>query len=114
MKKIMALAFGVVMMAGCSTVPVAFKECSVPMVDAGYTVCGSDVSGSSEQVWVFGLGGSLDGQQQYSAYRQAIGHAQGADALVGMSVESSSCFAFPFFIMRRITVTGTPVKFNKK
>ena len=113
MKKMMVLAVGVALMVGCSTGPVTFKECSVPMVHSGYTVCGSDVSGYSEQIWVFGMGGSLNGQQQHNAYRQAIGHAQGADALVGMSIESSTCSVFPFFIMQKITVTGTPVKFNK-
>ena len=113
MKRMMILAAGAALIAGCATGPVAFKECSVPMAQAGYTVCGSDVSGSSEQIWVFGMGGSLNGQQQHNAYRQAIGHAQGADALVGMSIESSSCSVFPFFVMQKITVTGTPVKFNK-
>ena len=96
---------------GCMTGPVAFKASSAPVPPQGYTVVGSDVTGSSNQIWVFGLGGSM-GIQQHKAYKTAIGNANGADALVGMSIEHSSFNAFPFFMMSTIRVTGTPVKFN--
>ena len=96
---------------GCMTSPVAFKSSSAPVPQQGYTVTGSDVTGTSDQIWVLGLGGSF-AEQQHKAYKTALGSANGADALVGMSIESSSLFAFPFFTMRTIRVSGTPVKFN--
>ena len=96
---------------GCATSPVAFKQSSVPIPPQGYTVTGSDVTGSSDQIWVFGLGGSLS-TQQHKAYKAALGLANGADALVGMSIEQHGLVAFPFFMMSTISVTGTPVKFN--
>ncbi len=96
---------------GCSTGPVAFKSSSVPVPPQGYTVMGSDVTGTSDQIWVFGLGGSLS-SQQHTAYKTALGNANGADALVGMSIENHGFFFPPFFVMSTIRVTGTPVKFN--
>ena len=72
---------------------------------------GSDVTGTSDQIWVFGFGGSL-AAQQHKAYKTALGNANGADALVGMSIEQSTFFALPFFMMNVVHVTGTPVKFN--
>ena len=85
---------------GCMTGPVAFKASSAPVPPQG----------SSDQVWVFGLGGSM-GIQQHKAYKAALASANGADALVGMSIEQHSLFAL-FFAMKSVTVTGTPVKFN--
>ena len=64
---------------GCMTGPVAFKASSAPVPPQGYTVVGSDVTGSSDQVWVFGLGGSM-GIQQHKAYKAALASANGADA----------------------------------
>ena len=58
-----------------------------------------------------GFGGSL-AAQQHKAFKTALGNANGADALVGMSIEQSCFTALPFFMMRTIRVTGTPVKFN--
>ena len=113
MKKLMMIVSAgcVAALCGCSTSPVAFKASSAPVPPQGYTVTGSDVSAKSDQVWVFGLGGSLS-QQQHEAFKTALGKANGADALVGMSIESHGCFFPPFFIMSSISVTGTPVKFN--
>ena len=96
---------------GCATGPVAFKESSAPVPVQGYTVTGSAVSGESTQIWVFGLGGSLS-TQQHKAYKSALGLANGADALVGMSIESHGFSLPPFFVKSTISVTGTPVKFN--
>lgn len=110
MKKMIAAA-GLAALCGCTTGPVAFKTSSTPIPVQGYTVTGSDVSGESSQVWVFGLGGSLDAQQ-HKAYKAAMGRANGADALVGMSIESHGIMIPPFFAKSTISVTGTPVKFN--
>ena len=51
----MILALGCLVAAGCMTSPVAFKSQSVPVPPQGYTVMGSDVTGTSEQIWVFGF-----------------------------------------------------------
>ncbi len=109
--KMMLAAGALVAACGCTTSPVAFKSQSAPVPPQGYTVMGSDVTGSCEQIWVFGLGGSLSAQQ-HKAYKTALGNANGADALVGMSIEHSTFNAFPFFMMSTVHVTGTPVKFN--
>ena len=109
--KMVAAAGCLVAMCGCMTSPVTFKAESAPVPPQGYTVMGSDVTGTSEQVWVFGFGGALSAQQ-HKAYKTALGSANGADALVGMSVERSTFTAFPIFMMETIRVTGTPVKFN--
>ena len=113
MKKTMKVLFAgcLASVCGCSTSPVEFKSQSAPIPPQGYTVMGSDVTGSCEQIWVFGLGGALSAQQ-HKAYKTALGNANGADALVGMSIEHSTFTAFPFFMMSTIHVTGTPVKFN--
>ena len=99
------------MVYGCSTSPIAFKQSSVPIPPQGYTVAGSDVTGTSDQIWVFGLGGTL-ATHQHKAYKAALGVANGADALVGMSIEQHGLYALPFFVKSTISVTGTPVKFN--
>ncbi len=109
--KMMAVAGCLAAVCGCMTSPVAFKAESVPVPPQGYSVMGSDVTGTSEQIWVFGFGGALSAQQ-HKAYKTALGSANGADALVGMSIEHSSFNALPFFMMSTIRVTGTPVKFN--
>ena len=106
-----AAAVALAAACGCSTSPVAFKQSSVPVPPQGFTVTGSDVTGSSDQIWVFGIGGSL-ATQQHKAYKAAVGLANGADALVGMSIEQHGFLFFPFFMMSSISVTGTPVKFN--
>lgn len=97
--------------AGCVTSPVEFKTSSAPIPAQGYTVTGSDVTGRSTQIWVFGFGGSLS-TQQHKAYKTAMGLANGADALVGMSIEYHSFTLPPFFANSTVSVTGTPVKFN--
>lgn len=109
--KMMAMCGCLAAACGCMTSPIDFKATSAPVPQQGYTVIGSDVRGESMQIWVFGLGGSLS-MQQHSAYKQALGNAHGADALVGMSIESHSSYFWPFYIQQTISVTGTPVKFN--
>ena len=109
--KMAAMAACLTAVAGCATRPVAFKSSSAPVPAQGYTVTGSDVTGTSEQIWVFGFGGTL-APLQHKAFKAALGNANGADALVGMSIEKSSLCVPPFFFMDRITVTGTPVKFT--
>lgn len=114
MKKLVkvALVASVMGMSGCATSPVAFKQSSAPVPPQGYTVVGSDVSGSCDQIYVFGLGGSLGTSQQHKAYKDAISRAHGADALVGMCIDESMFWLPPFFVTRITRVTGTPVKFN--
>lgn len=109
--KMMAVAGCMMAVCGCITSPVEFKSSSVPVPQQGYTVTGSDVMGESTQMWVFGFGGSL-ATQQHRAYKMALGNANGADALVGMSIERHGFSFMPFFMKSTISVTGTPVKFN--
>ena len=113
MRKLMMMVSAgcVAALCGCATSPVAFKASSAPVPLQGYTVTGSDVSATTSQVWVLGLGGSLS-QQQHEAFKTALGKANGADALVGMSIERHGFFFPPLFMMSSISVTGTPVKFN--
>ena len=113
MKKLMMIVSAgcVAALCGCATSPIAFKESSAPVPPQGYTVTGSDVSARSSQIWVFGLGGSLS-HQQHEAFKTALGKANGADALVGMSIEHHGFTFPPFFMMSSVSVTGTPVKFN--
>ncbi len=113
MKKLkIGLAAGIIaVVCGCATSPVAFKSESMPVPPQGYTVMGSDVTGTSDQIWVFGMGGSMSAQQ-HKAFKTALGNANGADALVGMSIEQHGFCLPPFFMMSTIRVTGTPVKFN--
>lgn len=114
MNKMMIAALGGVMIAaaGCASSPVRFLESSAPIPAQGYTVIGSEVTGTSDQIWVFGIGGSTE-LQQSRAYRDALARAQRADALVSMSIEEHYMNIL-FFAKKVISVTGTPVKFNDK
>lgn len=115
MKKLMCAFAGFAVlsaMTGCMSSPVSFKSSSAPVPAQGYTIVGSEVTGTSEQIWVFGFGGSME-LQQARAYRDAMAKAHQADALVAMSIENHVFTFFPFFARREISITGTPVKFNK-
>jgi len=114
MNKIMKLAAGgalAVALTGCATGPVAFLPSSAPVPEKGYTVAGSEVTGTSDQVWVFGIGGSTE-LQQARALRDAMAKSQKADALVSMSIEQHYVNVF-LFARKTISVTGIPVTFNK-
>ena len=113
MKKLFfAVLCGTIAMAmtGCSTSSLRFLESSAPVPDSGYTIVGSEVTGTSDQIWVLGIGGSTD-LQQSRAYRDALAKAQKADALVSMSIEEHWVNVL-FFAKKVLSVTGTPVKFN--
>lgn len=100
------------LVTGCISSPVCFKSSSAPVPPQGYTIVGSEVTGTSDQIWVLGFGGSME-LQQARAYRDAMAKAQQADALVAMSIETHVFNFIPFFARQDISVTGTPVKFNK-
>lgn len=115
MKKLLCTAFAaaaLVGLTGCVSSPIRFMESSAPVPDSGYQVVGSEVTGTSDQIWVFGIGGSTD-LQQSRAFRDAMAKSQKADALVSMSIEEHWINIF-FFSRKTISVTGTPVKFNAK
>lgn len=101
------------LVTGCASSPICFKASSAPVPPQGYSIIGSEVTGTSDQIWVFGFGGSME-LQQTRAYRDAMAKAQRADALVAMSIEQHRFCFFPFFMRESISVTGTPVKFNAK
>lgn len=105
---------------GCLTQPQAFVTSSVPMEQGKYTVLGEEVRGTSTQVmWLFftfGEGGSV----QRHALDDALSHVDGADGLTAMAVDSetfsllpTTLIPFPIFpTFYKVTVTGTPVRFN--
>ncbi|MGN0852336.1 MAG: hypothetical protein ACI4Q3_03050 [Kiritimatiellia bacterium] len=114
MKKIMSVAaIGMLAVAltGCVSGPIRFLASSAPIPPSGYTVAGSEVTGTSDQIWVFGIGGST-GLQQTRAFRDAMAKSQKADALVSMSIEEHNVNVI-FFSRKTISVTGVPVTFNK-
>ena len=77
-----ALAF-----AGCVTSPVSFTPSVVPIPPEGYTVCGKEVTGHCNQVWVCSFGGNFTVACQRRAYDNAMRKTFNADALIGVSVE---------------------------
>ena len=99
-------------LSGCFSSPVTFVTSSVPVEQDKYTVLADEVNGSHTQVqWLFftfGLGGS--GQRH--ALRDALRQVPGADALVGMAVDSETFMLVPFVLptFDKTRVTGTPVK----
>jgi len=114
MKRMMMYLAGCVLgiaVTGCQSGPVRFLESSAPVPPKGYTVVGSEVTGVSDQVWVFGLGGSMD-LQQARAFRDAMAKSPRADALVSMSIEEHWVNVL-IFSRKVISVTGIPVTFNK-
>ncbi|MGN0832909.1 MAG: hypothetical protein ACI4RD_04575 [Kiritimatiellia bacterium] len=114
MKQIMSVAAAgllAVALTGCASSPVRFLESSAPIPANGYTIAGSEVTGTSDQVWVFGIGGST-GLQQTRAFRDAMSKSQKADALISMSIEEHLVNVL-FFTRKTISVTGIPVIFNK-
>lgn len=115
MKKLICTLVGIgtlSLMTGCISSPVCFKTSSAPVPPHGYTIVGSEVTGTNEQIWVFGFGGSME-LQQARAYRDAMAKSQQADALIAMSIENHVFSFFTFFTRREISITGTPAKFNK-
>lgn len=99
-------------LSGCFSSPVTFVTSSVPIAQDKYTVLADEVNGTHTQVhWLFftfGLGGS--GQRH--ALRDALRQVPGADALVGMAVDSESFILVPVVLpmFDKTRVTGTPVK----
>jgi len=113
MKKLLMVVCGLVLLTGCLTRSRGFVASSAPIPPKGYTVVGDPVEGTSTQVWLFGLGGSLS-SQQFAALRNALDNApEGTDALVSMAIDDD--LAGFLFIYESLTtrVTGVPVKFNR-
>jgi len=111
--KMAVVSCGLALATGCATEPVVcFKSSSAPVPAQGYTVIGSDVEGTSDQLWVLGIGGDVSKSHQHTALKQALGKAVGADALVGMTIDTHHYGFVPFFWVQSTRVTGTPVKFK--
>ena len=107
------LAVATFSFAGCVTVPANFIDTTVPIPPEGYTVCGGPVAGYCEQHWLLGvLGGSYYSQQR-AAYNAALRQAPDADALISVTIDVNHSY-FPLVTSMTTTVTGVPVKFNKK
>jgi len=122
MKKIakFAVLAALAMSAGCLSQPSSFVTSSVPMEQGKYTVLGDEVQGSSTQVlWLFFSFGA-SGSVQRHALESALLQVDGADGLTSMAVDSETFSLLPTTIVSfpllpmfyRVTVTGTPVRFN--
>lgn len=109
----MLLNFGLIaLLTGCVTSPARFVESSAPVPQQGYKVIGKEVTGTSTQAWILGLGGSIFPQQP-AALRDAMRNAPDeTDALVSVSIEEH-LFSFIIYTSKTTSVTGIPVKFNK-
>lgn len=110
--RLLTVAAGIVLTAGCISDPTTFCTSSVPVEQGKYTVLAEGVTGTHTEVnWLFftfGLGGS--GQRH--ALADALGQVPGSDALVAMAVDTESFILFPFLLPSFYTtrVSGTPVK----
>jgi len=112
MLTVAALFVLVAALVGCTTTPAHFLPCSAPVPPNGYKVVGEEVTGTSKQIWLLGIGGSSSPQQS-AAFADAMGSApKGTDALVSMSIEQHY-FSFLIYTSLTTSVTGTPVQFNK-
>ena len=117
---VVAALFALVATTGCLTQPHSFVTSSIPMEQGKYTVLGEEVRGSSTQVmWLFFTFGPR-GSVQRHALDDALRQVDGADGLTAMAVDSetfsllpTTLVPFPVFpTFYKITVTGTPVRFN--
>lgn len=117
--KAIALA-ALALTAGCLTQPNSFVTSSVPMEQGKYTVLGEEVRGSSTQVmWLFFTFGAR-GSVQRHALDDALAQIDGADGLTAMAVDSETFSLLPTLLVPfpvfptfyKVTVTGTPVRFN--
>lgn len=112
--KLGGLALGVAVImafAGCSTMPVAFSDKSIPMEQGKYTVVGDEVMGEDHQVMILGFGLGLPGSGQRRALKQALDQAPSADALISMAVDVQ-VINLMWASVVTTKVTGTPVKTN--
>lgn len=112
--RMIMVAAGLVLSAGCISDPTAFCVSSVPVGQGKYSVLAEEVTGTHTEVnWLFftfGLGGS--GQRH--ALSDALSQVPGSDALVAMAIDTESFILVPFVLPSFYTtrVTGTPVKIH--
>lgn len=110
--RILAVAAGLSLAAGCISDPTAFCTSSIPIEQGKYSILAEEVTGTHTEVnWLFftfGLGGS--GQRH--ALASARDQIPGTDALVSMAIDTESFILIPFILPSFYTtrVTGTPVK----
>lgn len=99
---------------GCVSRPVAYVASSVPVEQGKYSVLGPEVTGSYRQISILFFSFGLPGSSQARAVNDALEQVPGADALVGMAVDTEVFEILPFLCpiigCYSTKVTGTPVK----
>ena len=102
------------MFSGCLSTPVTMVASTDPVEQGGYTVLGSEASGTDTQVgflwFTFGAHGSCIRR----AITDALEQAPGSDALVRVAIEDEYFNFFFIFDFYKVRVTGTPIKINRK
>ena len=109
-----AFALVVCMAFGCVSRPVTYVASSKPVGQGKYSVLGPEVTGSYRQMSILFFSFGLPGSSQARAVTDALEQVPGADALVGMAVDTEVFEILPFLCpiigCYSTKVTGTPVK----
>ena len=109
-----ALALVGCMAFGCVSRPVTYVASSIPLEQGRYSVLGPVVTGSYRQMSILFFSFGLPGSTQNRAVTDALEQVPGADALVGMAVDTEVFEILPFLCpiigCYSTKVTGTPVK----
>lgn len=114
-RALMLAAFGG-LSYGCVSRPVTYVASSKPVEQGKYSVLGPEVTGSYRQMSILFFSFGLPGSSQARAVGDALEQVPGADALVGMAVDTEVFEILPFLCpiigCYSTKVTGTPVKTN--
>ena len=118
MKELLIRSLALMLVAGlaygCVSRPVTYVASSVPVEQGKYSVLGPEVTGSYSQMSLLFFSFGLPGSSQNRAVNDALEQVPGADALVGMAVDTEVFEILPFLCpiigFYSTKVTGTPVK----
>lgn len=112
----LALVLVVCCASGCVSRPIAYVASSIPVEQGKYSVLGPEVTGSYSQMSILFFSFGLPGSSQNRAVSDALEQVPGADALIGMAVDTEVFEILPFLCpiigFYSTKVTGTPVKTN--
>ena len=120
MKELIIRSLALVLVAGlaygCVSRPIAYVASSLPVEQGKYSVLGPEVTGSYRQMSFLFFSFGLPGSSQSRAVNDALEQVPGANALVGMAVDTEVFEILPFLCpiigFYSTKVTGTPVKMN--
>lgn len=103
---------------GCVSRPITYVASSVPVEQGRYSVLGPEVTGSYRQMSFLFVSFGKAGSSQWRAVTDALAQVEGADALVGMAVDTETFEILPFLCpiigFYSTKVSGTPVKIHAK